>query len=195
MPCNNIKGYASTTEAMGTEKVCIRVQRVFDACISQLTQENAVVHVDFQSQAITFVGGQSSGHGVISNVVITPQANNICSRIQYAVTIPVQITALDASGIQVYGTTSVVINRDIMLKIPKEAIVPTEVQITTALRCVQGVLTGNTLNMVYCATIITKIVAEVELLVQSAGYPALPNCQEYTDNACSGVFTMPIYPR
>jgi hypothetical protein len=106
-----------------------------------------------------------------------------------------EIEAYDLNGEIITGTTQLSINRDILLKVPREAMIPTEVQITASVRCVRGNLAGNVLTTTYCATIITKIVAEVELLVQSYGYPALPNCQEFSEEICTGVFTMPIYPR
>jgi hypothetical protein len=163
--------------------------------MTQFTQENAVLTINSSVPIVKFVSGRSTGDGVISNVIITPQPCNICSRVQYTVQIPIEIDGYDASDDLVTGLTTITIERDILLKVPTEAMIPSTVQITTQIKCIRGSFNGDVLTTTYCATIITKILAEVELLVQSYGYPALPNCQEYTEEICSGVFTLPIYPR
>lgn len=42
---------------------------------------------------------------------------------------------------------------------------------------------------------ILKIVMEVELLVPSYGYCAIPPCQNYSQEVCAGFFELPIYPQ
>ena len=198
MPCNNMRGSCPSdtiTNCNSPERVCIQATRVFDACISQFTLENQSIAVTFPSTVSTFVSARSDGSAVISNVVITPQAGSVCSRIRYSVTIPLQVVGIDTSGNTVLGTASVTLERDLLLRVPREAVVPTEVQVTANIVGVNGSLSGNLLTISLCITLITKIVADVELLIQTYGYPALPNCQEYTEDLCSGVFNQPIYPR
>jgi hypothetical protein len=177
------------------ERICVRTQRVFDACMSQFTQENATLPVNSTTVFSRFASGRSVGDGIISNVAITPQPCSVCSRVQYTVQIPIEIDGYDVNDDWITGTTMISIDRDILLKVPTEALIPSTVQVTAQIKCVKGIFNGNMLTTTYCATLITKILAEVELLVQSFGYPALPNCQEYTEEICSGLFTLPIYPK
>lgn len=201
MPCNNNRTSCNcqsepvVPSTSTPERVCIQAKRVFDACINQFTQENRSLTVVFPTPVTTFESANSTGDCVISNVVITPQACSTCSRVQYTVTVPITVTALDANGNAVNGSASVSYNQDILMKVPREAVIPTEVECTANIVGVNGSLSGNILTISLCVTLITKIVADVELLVQSYGYPSLCACQEFTEDICSGVFSMPIYPR
>lgn len=199
MPCNHTRGCNNPQETQtncgSPERVCIQAQRVFDACISQFSQENQSVPVSFPSPVTTFVSARSGTNSILSGVTITPQAGSGLSRIQYTVTIPIEVYALDANGNTVVGTASVSYNQDILLRVPETALVPAEVQASAKIVGVNGTLSNNVLTIGLCVTIITRIVADVELLIPSYGYPALPNCQEYTEDICSAVFNLPIYPR
>lgn len=195
MPCRNDRGnISSDCSCRSPEKVCIQVKRVFDACISQFILENVVFIVDFPRPVVSFVSARSVGKCKVSNVVITPLPGKT-ARVQFTVTIPLQVIALDAQGGTVIGTTSLTVNRDIILKVPKESLVPIEVECIANVVGVDGRLSNNTLTMTCCVTLISKIVAEVELLIHTCGYPALPACQEFTEDVCEGVFNLPIYPR
>jgi|AGTN01.3.fsa_nt_gi hypothetical protein len=187
---NNITG----TNAC-PERVCIQANRVFDACISQFTEESITVPVSFPTPPVTFVSADSTGQCIISNVVITPQTGSTCSRIQYTVTVPMTVVALDGGGNTILGTTAVTFNRDILLKVPKQSIIPAEVECTSNIVGLRGTFSDSTLTFTCCVTLITKIVAPVELLIYTNGYPALPNCQEYAEDLCAGVFNVPLYPR
>lgn len=60
----------------------------------------------------------------------------------------------------------------------------------------QGAYTGtNQFTVDACVTIILKVVMEVELLVPSYGYSAIPPCQEYTQEVCAGFFELPVFPQ
>ncbi|MFA5449583.1 MAG: hypothetical protein WC292_04005 [Clostridia bacterium] len=202
MPCNNSRGVNPQREQAlsryncGTpERVCIQAKRVFDACISQFVQENETLTVSFPVQPLKFVGAQSTVPSIVSNVLITPEPGSTCSRVQFCVTVPIQVVATDSCGNSVVGSTSVTFTKDLLMKVPKEGVVPVGVECTANIAGVNGKIRGCKVSLTLCVTLITKVVADVELLVHSLGYPALPECQEYTEDVCSGHFNTPIYPR
>ena len=72
---------------------------------------------------------------------------------------------------------------------------PFNVEAVVSLVSTLGTYTGeNQFTIDCCASIILKIVMEVELLVPSYGYTQIPPCQEYTQEVCSGFFDLPVYP-
>lgn len=46
-----------------------------------------------------------------------------------------------------------------------------------------------------CVTCILKVSMQVELLVPSYGYCAIPPAQEYSHEVCTGFFELPLYPQ
>ena len=54
---------------------------------------------------------------------------------------------------------------------------------------------NNTFTVSMCTTVILKIAMQVELLVPSYGYCAIPPAQEYSREVCTGFFELPLYPQ
>ena len=57
---------------------------------------------------------------------------------------------------------------------------------------------GQRLVLLYlsaCLTVILKVSMQVELLVPSYGYCAIPPAQEYSQEVCTGFFELPLYPQ
>ena len=76
------------------------------------------------------------------------------------------------------------------------SVMPYEVEAVVSMVSAEGTYTGAgqfTING--CSTVILKIVMEVELLVPSYGYCAIPPCQNYSQEVCAGFFELPIYPQ
>ena len=53
----------------------------------------------------------------------------------------------------------------------------------------------NSFTVSACVTCILKVAMQVELLVPSYGYCAIPPAQEYSQEICSGFFELPLYPQ
>ena len=185
------------------EKVCIEVKKVFDACMSQTQQTGLVLELsDYTPQnpafPLTFVSAKStSSKGTVTNLIVDPIPDSKNSaRVRADIVIPLSVAYIDANGVSGVATSKVTISEDIILNVPQPSIMPYEVEAVVSLISTEGTYTGEgqfTINC--CVTIITKIVMEVELLVPSYGYVAMPPCQEYTQEVCAGFFELPIYPQ
>lgn len=179
----------------GCDKVVIEVNRVFDACMKQFSQENVQMNVEFPGEGpFTFVSGSNVGDQIITNLTVTPQAHTPCSRVRFDLTVPLQINATNNGNQSVVGFTEVTFSIDVMLKVPKDAITPSEIKSNATVVVVDGTFDENVLTATLCVTIITKVIAEVDLIIHTAGYPIIPECEDFAEDLCAGVFNRPVYP-
>ena len=184
------------------EKTCIQVKKVFDACMQQSQLNGIVLDVtnitpSTLTYPLTFISAKSTtSSGVISNLLIDPLPERPhCARVKADVTIPVSVAFTDANGVEGVGTATVTVTKDVILNIPSASIMPYNVEAVVSLVSTQGTTTGGTqFTIDACVSIILKIVMEVELLVPSYGYAAIPPCQEYTQEVCAGFFELPMFP-
>lgn len=199
MACNFRNSNSSAlccTGSSACEKTCIEVKRVFDACLQQRSV-SATLTVDFGLETATGVLSiNSSGASTISSLVVTPIAGTPNSRVSYTVTTPVTVTGTNSAGATITGTSSMSFDLDIVLRVPQDGVIAPQIDATVVVVGLQNAVTaGNTVTTNACVTIITKVVADVILVVPTYGYPVLPPCQEYTQDVCSGVFNTPVFPR
>lgn len=184
------------------EKVCIQAKKVFDACMQQSQLADIVLNLTnitpvSPTYPLTFISAKSTTQaGVISNLLIEPLAERPHSaRVKCDITIPVSVAFTDAAGVEGAATSYVTVSKDVILNIPSASIMPYNVEAVVSLVSTQGTYTGeNQFTIDCCASIILKIVMEVELLVPSYGYTPIPPCQEYTQEVCAGFFELPMYP-
>lgn len=184
------------------EKVCIQAKKVFDACMQQSQLTDIVLNLTnitpvSPTYPLTFISAKSTTQaGVISNLLIEPLAERPHSaRVKCDITIPVSVAFTDAAGVEGAATSYVTVSKDVILNIPSASIMPYNVEAVVSLVSTQGIYTGeNQFTIDCCASIILKIVMEVELLVPSYGYTPIPPCQEYTQEVCAGFFELPMYP-
>lgn len=178
------------------EKTCIEVEKVFDACLYQ-NSVTATIEVDFEGEgtAETIVSLKSSGEATVTDLVISPIAGSACSRVTYTATVPVTVVATSTAGTQLTGTGTMSFDRDIVMKVPTDGLITPTIEATVIIDGVQNTIAGTEVTTNACVTIITKVVADVILVIPSYGYPTLPSCQEYTQDVCSGLFGSPVYPR
>jgi hypothetical protein len=185
------------------EKVCVEVKKVFDACMQQSQLNDIILTINNPTPAnptypLTFISAKSTtSQGVISNLLVEPLAERPnCSRVRADVTIPVSVAYTDANGVEGVATSSVTITKDVILNTPSASIMPYSVEALVSLVSTQGTYTGEgQFTIDACVSIILKIVIEVELLIPSYGYCALPPCQDYTQEVCAGFFELPMYPQ
>ena len=185
------------------EKICIQVKRVFDACIMQNQQDDvAVTLYDFYPQnptyPLTFTSARSSStKGTMSNLAIDRlQDRPNCARGQCTVTIPIEVLYTDANGVEGFAKSQLTVNEDVILFIPQPSVMPYAVESVVSFVAPEGTYVNETTMTVSgCLTVILKVVMEVELLVPSYGYCAIPPYQEYTHEICTGFFELPLYPQ
>lgn len=185
------------------EKVCIQAKKVFDACMQQSQLNDVVLNITNPTPAnptypLTFISAKSTvSQGVISNLLIEPLSERPNSaRVRADVTIPVSVAYTDANGVEGVATSTVTVTKDVILNIPSASIMPYNVEAVVSLVSTQGTYTGEgQFTIDACVSIILKIVMEVELLIPSYGYCAIPPCQDYTQEVCAGFFELPMYPQ
>ena len=185
------------------EKVCIQAQRVFDACIRQGQTDGIVLNIVDPVPAnptypLTFISARSlSSEATVSNLNIDRQSDKQCARVQASVTIPVEVLYMDAAGVEGKATSSVTMNEDVLLFVPSPSIMPFTVKGVVSAVAPEGTFNAanNTFTVSMCTTVILKIAMQVELLVPSYGYCAIPPAQEYSREVCTGFFELPLYPQ
>ncbi len=184
------------------EKACISTKKVFDICIKQL-QENDVLVTAFNydpanpALPLTFVSATSVPNGAtIENLTIDRLDDKPCfARVRGNVVVPIVITYTDANGVSGTADATVSVAEDVILYIPQPSIIPTTVEVTASLSTPDGEFVGdNRFCLDFCLSIILKVVVEAEILVPSYGYCPIPACQEFTQDACSGFFDLPLFP-
>lgn len=184
------------------EKVCIEAKKVFDACISQVTEENVEVTITNATPPnpvapLTFISAKSrTARGVVSNLVVDPLEDKPAySRVQADVTILLDVVYVDANGTEGKGIAEITIPKDVILHIPEASVIPYEIEAVTGAVCPEGTATGaDTFNVTACITVILKVVVDVELLVPSYGYCPIPACLPYNQEVCATYFELPLFP-
>lgn len=185
------------------EKVCIQAQKIFDACIKQIQLENYTLTLSNLSPAnptypLTFISARSlASSATISNLNIERLADKPgCARVQATVTIPVEVLYTDANGVEGSATASISVNEDVLLYVPQPSIMPYTATAECSAVCAEGTFNADgTFTVSACVTVILKIAIEVEILVPSYGYCAIPPAQDYSQEVCAGFFELPLYPQ
>ena len=184
------------------EKGCIHTKKVFDACIRQMQETDVQLTVtDFTPanpvQPLTFVNVRCVGTDVtISDLVVDRFDDKPCfARVSGTVNVPVVVTYTDANGVVGTGNSVISVNTDVVLYVPQPSIVPFTIEAFASCLSPDGEYVGdNVFSIDTCLSIILRVVVEAELLVPTYGYCPIPPCQEFTQDACSGFFDLPLYP-
>lgn len=186
-----------------TEKVCIQVEKVFDAGIRQTQLENYALTLTDLTPAtvtypLTFVSARSTtSEATVTNVVIDRQADRPCARVQATVSVPLEVLFTDATGTEGSATAIVTFNQDVLLLVPSPSIMPFTVKAVVSAVVADATYNAETQGFTasVCLTVILKIVMPVELLVPSYGYCVIPPAQDYAQEVCAGFFELPLYPQ
>ncbi len=186
-----------------TEKVCIQVDKIFDACIKQTQLENYALTLTDLTPAtptypLTFVSARSTtSEATVTNLTVDRQADRPCARVQATVSVPLEVLFTDAAGVEGSATATLTINQDVLLSVPAPSIMPFTVRAVVSAVAPDGTYNPDTQGFTVgiCATVILKIAMPVELLVPSYGYCIIPPCQEYSQEVCAGFFELPLYPQ
>jgi len=173
-------------------------------CEGALTYNEAVENAENSAchpqpcGAWTFESCRSSTTcGAISNLSI----DRLCDRPQFArvrgrVSIPIDVLFLDQNCQEWMGRAMVNVDKDVLLAIPDESIVPFTLESMVSAICVSGKYLGNCqFCITICVTVVLKILAEVELMVPSYGFCAVPPCEEFAENVCDEFFSLPLFPQ
>ena len=196
------------------EKICIQVQRVYDSCLyqEQLSSQKVTLisyglvpgcgeQIDGCSQPampITFESYRSTTtEGVIRNLSVERLCDRPCfARVRGQIDVPIDILFSDANGREYIGRGVVTIDRDVLLSVPDESIVPYNLEAMVSAICVSGTYIGNNIfDLEICVTVLLKVLAKVEILVPSYGFCEVPPCEEFASSVCDEFFSMPLFPQ
>lgn len=188
------------------ERVCIQVNKVYDACLQQETKQGLVVDlknikpcgVHF-TPPLTFLGCRSTTTtGILRNTKITRLEDRPnFARVETDVKIPIEVTFKDADGVEGSGTAKICVHKDVILYVPDESVIPFELDSVVSAVCVSGSFNDCecfSFTIDACVTIILKIIAKVELLIPAFGFCEIPPCEEFADNVCDEFFSLPLFP-
>ena len=202
------------------EKICIQVQRVYDSCLQQQQLTNVDVTITSYAQVvptgcgcnsdteavpptsnpvppITFESCRSSAMDVdITNLNVERLADRPCfARVRGRVDIPIDILFTDSRCVEYIGKGVVSVNKDVLLAIPDDSIVPFTLEGMASAVCVAGSYRGeNVFRLTVCVTVVLKVLAKVEILVPSYGFCSIPPCEEFADAVCDEFFSLPLFP-
>ena len=183
------------------EKACIQVDKVLDAGLRQIQETNIQVTLTNQTPAnptlpLTFVSAVTNGETTVNNLVVerlTEKPN--FARVSFDAVVPVILSYTDANGVAGTGETTITIPNDVILFIPQPSIVPYRIEAFGAMSSPTGTwVSDNVFSISACVTLITRVVVQAEILVPSYGYCSPPPAQEFSQEVCSGVFELPIFP-
>ena len=184
------------------EKVCIEVNKVFDACMKQTQQDGVVLALtdnvpENPAYPLTFISAKSS---TTEGTLTSTQVDRLVdrpnfARVQVTVSVPVEVLYVDANGVAGKATSSVSFSQDVILFVPEPSVIPYSVKAVVSLISTEGTYTAeNTFTVSCCVTMILKIVMPVELLIPAYGYCNIPPCQDYSQEVCAGFFELPLFP-
>lgn len=183
------------------EKACIQVDKVLDAGLRQIQETNVQVTLTNQNPEnptlpLTFVSAVTNGETTVDNLVVerlTEKPN--FARVSFDAVVPVLVSYTDANGVAGTGETTITIPNDVILFIPQPSIVPYRIEVFGAMSSPTGTwVNDNIFSISACVTLITRVVVQAEILVPSYGYCSPPPAQEFSQEVCSGVFELPIFP-
>ncbi len=186
------------------EKVCIQAKKIFDACIKQVQIENFTLTPrgttpENPTYPLTFVSARSTGEKpTLTNVNVERLADKQgCARVQATLSIPVEVVFTDANGTEGVMSTSITLSEDVLLYVPAPSIMPFTIEAEASAVAAEGtyVEEGETFTVNACITAILKVAIDVELLIPSYGYCAIPPAQDYSKEVCAGFFELPLYPK
>lgn len=185
------------------EKVCIQAQKIFDACIKQIQIENYSLTLTDASPEnptypLNFISARSTtstGDITALNIERLPDKPN-CARVQATVSIPVEVLYTDANGVEGSARSTISVSEDVLLYVPAPSIMPYKITAEVSAVSAEGrFVEGGTFTVNSCVTVILKVAIDVEILVPSYGYCAIPPAQDYSQEVCAGFFELPLYPQ
>ena len=181
------------------ERVCIDVKRIYDGCIMRTQNAGYELSITEASPIgavypFSFIRLRSNGNTVVSNLTVTAYDDER-SRVRLTSTIPLTVWFTDSASNEFTAQSQVVINRDLLLKIPKGDFAVYSVEVATNVSSRAGIFTSvNTFTASLCISQIVRVVVPAEILVPSYGECVYPGCNEFSDtDLCVGIQVDPSF--
>jgi hypothetical protein len=182
-------------------RVAISVRRVLDSCRKQLSLDNTELKLKNIQHELTlplaFLGATSTQvQAEVSNLQITRlEERPSFARVQCSVTVPLKVTYRNNSGVTGTADGSASVNEDIVMYVPEASVFPFEIIVAASCNSSVGeFIATDTARCTLCMTVITKVVAETDLLVPVYGYCPSPEAIDFEQQFCDRFFDLPLYP-
>jgi len=160
--------------------------------------ENSACPLPQPYGAWTFESCRSSTTaGTISNLSI----ERMCDRPQFArvkcsVEAPLDVLFVDQRCQEWMGQTKICVDKDVLLCIPEDSIIPFTLESLVSAVCVSGTYIGNcTFEITICVTVVLKVLAEVYIMIPTYGFCEIPPSEEFAENVCDEFFSLPLFPK
>jgi len=207
------------------EKVCVQVKRVYDSCLQQEQLDDKEVTITSYAMVanncgcscscgcndttetvaptsapvppITFESCRSTTtEGTIRNLTVERLCDRPCfARVRCKIDVPIDILFVDSRCQEYIGKGVITVDKDVLLSIPDESIVPYSLESMVSAICVAGTYLGsNRFSLTVCVTVVLKVLAQVEILIPSYGFCPIPPCEEFAENVCDEFFSLPLFP-
>ena len=139
----------------------------------------------------------STTAGRISNLSVERMTDRPqFARVRCTVDVPLDVLFLDQRCQEWMGQTVIQVDRDILLCIPDDSIIPFTLESLVSAICVSGSYIGNcAFEITLCVTVVLKVIAEVDILVPTYGFCQVPPCEEFAENVCDEFFSLPLFPQ
>jgi len=131
-----------------------------------------------------------------SNLTVERLCDRPCfARVRGYIEIPIEVLFVDSRCVEYIGRGVVRVNKDVLLSVPDDSIVPYTLEGLASAICVSGRYCGeNVFRLTICVSIILKVLAQVEILIPSYGFCNIPPCEEFADSVCDEFFSLPLFP-
>ncbi|MBQ8882760.1 MAG: hypothetical protein IJY70_05180 [Clostridia bacterium] len=182
------------------ERACIQTKKIHDGCIARFAGVELTVALSGITPGLTapynFVQILSSGETTVSNLLITPM-DATRSRVTLTASVPVTVTLTDANGVVGTANGVVSVNRDIVMCLPNDSVVPYTIESTLAVSGRVGAFSADNtaVSVTACVIQVIRVATIVEILVPTYGYCEYPTCEEYGEDACRTAFNRPLFPQ
>lgn len=193
---NNIKiGRITTNPLCGLcEIVCIDARTVYDGCMRRYTNVEYNLPITVNASAVApymFNYVKSNGVTLVSNLLVVPYDEQRC-RINFTSTIPVTVYYTDANNVQYSSLSQIIIDREVLLRVPTQDFTPYSVEVATNILGRSGRIVSTVEAVARaCVAQVVRIVVKRELLIPTYGDCVYPECEE-TANSCQGLFSIPV---
>ncbi len=167
------------------------------ACTCSDTATETVPPTSAPVPPITFESCRStSTEGTIRNLTVERLCDRPCfARVRCKIDVPIDILFADSRCQEYIGKGVITVDKDVLLSIPDESIVPYSLESMVSAICVAGRYLGNNrFCLTVCVTVVLKVLANVEILIPSYGFCPIPPCEEFADNVCDEFFSLPLFP-
>lgn len=180
------------------ERICIRVKKVTDGCISRLnnvTEENVrltLIGAIAPVPPFTFISAENSAAPTMQNLAVTTIEGNRV-RVSYEAVFPITVTFTDVYNRMFYASGSIVVPRDVILRVPADGR-DYSVEISGKILSKIGSVSDDLFTtFVGCIAIITAIIVNADVIIPTYGECVYPDCNNFEDGACAVLFNTPPF--